>query len=96
MRALIVLVLLWVAVEFAGEMISSRRNGPSTDQIQAVLRSWPDGPRHTALGLIARFGTPQGVRRDAVWWDDRGESRIVVYRTARQNTPLAASGRAAQ
>ena len=89
MRALLLLVFLWFAVELAREMIP-RRDGPSGDQIHAVLRSWPDGPRRTALGLIARFGAPQGLGRDALWWEKRGESRIVVYRTPRRDSPADA------
>lgn len=79
MRALLVLVLLWVAVEAAVEAQASKR-GPTGGQVEAVLRDWPQGPRQTALGLMDRLGVPQGARGDAVWWDG-GESRIVVYRT---------------
>lgn len=79
MRALLVLVLLWVAVEATVEARSASR-GATGGQVEAVLRHWPQGPRQTALGLMDRLGAPQGVRGDAVWWDG-GESRIVVYRT---------------
>lgn len=97
LRSLFVLILLWVAFQFAvmsfaGMRSSSGGHGPSPSGLHRALSAWPEDSRRLALKIVDEYGMPDGVNEQSLWWIRPDDSRIVIYRGERaERTARSAS-----
>lgn len=60
---------------------SSARETTAARWSPSMLDGWPERPRFAAAAMIDKYGSPQGVTPDAIFWHDQGPyKRIMVTR----------------
>ena len=83
MRSLIVLVLMWMALQLVWLGLETRRarrdpRHPSAERVEAILARWPNEARRAARSMIVDRGGPDGARVDVLWWEPRGDAAVAV------------------
>src|SRR5215475_3304459 len=82
MRGLLVLTFLWLVAQlgsFLFDMKGSRPVAhPDERQVATVIERWPTPTRRLAHQMIARYGTPDGVVENQIWWNPEGEGQAAI------------------
>jgi hypothetical protein len=98
MRSLIVLVLVWLALQFGSLLVGGKPDPVPSDaridghRVDEALRAWPEASRDLAKRLIADYGMPDGAHENVLWWNRAGNARIVIYRDDARSIPSEPTG----
>lgn len=92
MRGLLFLTLFWLVAQLGNLVFDMKGQHPgdlrSHRDVRLVLERWPSTTRNIADQMISRYGEPDQVVDDQLWWHPRGRAAIVLYRDRGAGPPI--------